>query len=202
MEKSQAMCFDACLPPSWWEFTIMHAVHLYNHTPSRRLNWKMPYEMLHNETPDVSHLRVLGCGAYVYLPEERRANKLAPRSELMTFIGIPTGVKGYQFMRSPNNVIFTATMALFDETLFPRCPDAKRRGLTPVGDDLADDNDPRDPNIPSEGEDSDGDDLPRINPRYPPSDSSSSYLSDDEDEEPQPTAEEIAAEKERRAASR
>jgi hypothetical protein len=58
---------------------------------------------------------------------------------MMTFIGIVEGTKGYIFMRSPNNVVFTAIQALFDETLFPKCPTMCRLRYTPVGlppDDL------------------------------------------------------------------
>jgi hypothetical protein len=51
----------------------------------------------------------------------------------MTFIGIVEGTKGYIFMRSPNNVVFTAIQALFDKTLFPKCPTMRRLGYTPVG---------------------------------------------------------------------
>ena len=50
----------------------------------------------------------------------------------MTFLGYPQGTKGYLFMRGPNNVLFTAVQALFDETLFPKCPDMCRPGYTPV----------------------------------------------------------------------
>ena len=88
MEKAQAMRLDACLPQSWWEFSVLHAVHLYNRTLVRRIDWKTPYEKLKHKVPDVSHLRVFGCGAYVFIPEEVCINKLAPRSELMTFIGL------------------------------------------------------------------------------------------------------------------
>jgi hypothetical protein len=58
---------------------------------------------------------------------------------MMTFIGIVEGAKGYIFMRSPNNIVFTAIQALFDETLFPKCPTMHCLGYTPVGlppDDL------------------------------------------------------------------
>jgi hypothetical protein len=68
-----------------------------------------------------------------------RSNNLSPRSEMMTFIGIIEGTKGYIFMRSPNNIVFTAIQALFDETLFPKCPNMRHLGYTPVGlppDDL------------------------------------------------------------------
>ena len=35
-------------------------------------------------------------------------------------------------MRGPNNVLFTAVQALFDETLFLKCPDTCHPGYTPV----------------------------------------------------------------------
>jgi len=28
MDKAQALCLDACIPQSWWEFAVLHAVHL------------------------------------------------------------------------------------------------------------------------------------------------------------------------------
>ena len=51
----------------------------------------------------------------------------------MTFIGLSEGTKGYIFMRSPNNIIFTAIQALFDEMLFLKCPNMHCPGYTPVG---------------------------------------------------------------------
>jgi hypothetical protein len=57
----------------------------------------------------------------------------------MTFIGLIEGTKGYIFMRSPNNIVFTAIKALFDETLFLKCPNMHHLSYTPVGlppDDL------------------------------------------------------------------
>ena len=51
----------------------------------------------------------------------------------MTFIGLIEGTKGYIFMRSPSNVIFTTIQALFDKTLFPKCPNMHHLGYAPVG---------------------------------------------------------------------
>ena len=59
-------------------------------------------------------------------------NKLNPKSELMTFLGYPQGSKGYLFIRGLNNVLFTATQALFNEILFLKCPDMCHPGYTPV----------------------------------------------------------------------
>ena len=61
------------------------------------------------------------CGAYVYLPADVRANKLAPKSELMCYIDHSEGMKAYKFMRLHNNTIFIGTTAIFDEELFPKC---------------------------------------------------------------------------------
>ncbi len=69
-DKSESMRHDACLPDSYWEFAVEHAVHVYNRTPMRRQNWSTPFELLNGEKPDVKHLRVFGCGAYVHIPEE------------------------------------------------------------------------------------------------------------------------------------
>jgi hypothetical protein len=141
VEKAQAIRLEACIPQNWWEFAVNYAVDIYNQTPLKRSSndYKMLFERLHHTKPDVAHLRVFGCGAYVFLPEDVRSNNLSPRSELMTFIGLVEGTKGYIFMRSPNNVVFTAIQALFDKTLFPKCPNMRRLGYTPVGlppDDL------------------------------------------------------------------
>ncbi len=94
----------------------------------RHLQWQTPFELLTGSKPDISHLRVFGCGAYVFIPPEVRKNKLSPKSELMIYLGVGAGGHNHKFMRMPNNVIFTAVQALFDEHMFPKCPyDQKRQ---------------------------------------------------------------------------
>ena len=63
-EKAETMRLEACLPQSWWEFT------LYNGTPVRCLNWQNPHQTLKGDKPYVNHLRVFGCGAYIFIPAE------------------------------------------------------------------------------------------------------------------------------------
>ena len=60
--------------------------------------------------------------AYMHLPEDVQANNMAPKSELMVYIGVaPGNESNILFMRSPNNVLFTSAHALFDKAHFPRC---------------------------------------------------------------------------------
>ena len=160
MEKAQALHFSACLPEPWWEFAILHTVHLYNRTPVQQLQWKTPYELIHNQPPDVSHFCVFGCTAHVFLPEDVRSNKLVPKSELMIFLGYQDSVKGFIFMCLPNNILFTGATALFDKSLFPKCPEGRLRGFIPVEGIPTDDPTNEEP-IPLEDGD---DDLNQINP--------------------------------------
>ena len=159
MEKSEALRHQACIPQSWWEFSIKHAVYLYNRSPVRRLDWQTPYSLLKSKPPRIDKLRVFGCGAYVFIPEEIRGNKQQPRAELMTYLGVaPGGMGNYLFMRSPRNVLFTAAQALFDEYLFPRCPKSDKsrhrpavldRRYTPPSEDSTQEDDDDEIDFPS-----------------------------------------------------
>ena len=75
MEKSKAMQHHACCLESWWQFSYSTGVHVYNRTPIRRLNWKTPIEGFLKKKPDVSYFRTFGCGAYVFIPIDKRKNK-------------------------------------------------------------------------------------------------------------------------------
>ena len=183
MDKAQALRLDACLPQSWWEFAVLHATYLYNRTPVRRLNWRTPYELIYGKVPNVGHLRVFGCGAYVHIPHEVRTNKLAPRSELMVFLGFQDGVKGYLFMRLPNNVLFRGVTAIFDEDMMPKCPTLVKRRFTPIGGKIPTKGN-KSPPIPREVEDDD--DPPRHQRSPSPSKRDSAENHDDDESAPSP----------------
>jgi len=135
MEKAQYLHFMMCLPQSWWEFCINYTVYIINQTPIAHLSWQTPMELLIKVKLDLSKLCVFGCGAYVFLPKEVRANKLTPKSELMTYIRYETDIKRWRFMQQ-SGAIFTGATATFDETLFPCCPGAKTLARIDLGETL------------------------------------------------------------------
>ena len=85
-----------------------------------------------------------------------RANTMAPKSELMTYIGVaPGNERNLLFMRS-TNAVFTAAHTIFDEHHFPRCPKNRREPLeNPLGGVIPKPPTSRPRNTP---EDIDGDD--------------------------------------------
>jgi hypothetical protein len=161
MDKAQSMRLDACLPQSWWEFAVLHTTHVYNRMPLRRTKWETPYTNLHGEAPDISHLRVFGCGAYVHIPKETRVNALSPKSELMVYLGHTEGIKACTFMRLSNNTVYTSTTALFDETLFPKCNKLSSKGTTHL-------NEPRAPKLSNADQDTTLGDLDDPLPPFEP----------------------------------
>ena len=60
-------------------------------------------------------------GAKLSTKDLAKVDQLDNQSGSMTFTGLSEGTKGYIFMRSPNNMVFTAVQALFDKMLFPKC---------------------------------------------------------------------------------
>jgi hypothetical protein len=121
MEKAQAIRLNACLPNLFWQDAAECALHLYNRQPMQRHGWKTPTEIFLGNKPDVSYFRVFGCKAYVFIPKDQRANKLAPKAEEMVFLGYEQGSKAYRFWCPTHRRIFISSTATFDEVTFPYC---------------------------------------------------------------------------------
>jgi hypothetical protein len=68
--------------------------------------------------PDVKHLRVWGCTAYVYIQKDKRKS-LQPHMEKCVFIGYPAGYKGWLFYNPTTKKTIISEWAEFDEHYFP-----------------------------------------------------------------------------------
>ena len=121
LNKSKAMQQHACLPPTFWQDAIEMSLHIYNQQPMRCLNWFSLIQLWNGTKPDVSYFRTFGCRAYVFIPRDKQANKLAPKSEDMTFIGYEPGTKGYCFWSKIRRMVVISSTATFDEFNLPNC---------------------------------------------------------------------------------
>ena len=66
------MRHHAGLTAGFWTYAVRTSVHVYNLTPIIRADYKTPKELWTGKVPDVSHLRVFGCSAYVHVLKEKR----------------------------------------------------------------------------------------------------------------------------------
>ena len=80
MVKAYAIHIEIKLSENLWPEIVWTASYLANRSPSKSLNWMIPYEKLHSARPDLTHLKVFGCYAYLFILKEYclRMEKLEP----------------------------------------------------------------------------------------------------------------------------
>ena len=73
--------------------------------------------MVCGKKPNVSHLRVFGCMAYVHIPDNER-RKLDKKAEKMRFVGYSFTSKGYRVFDETKGKIFIRKDVEFNEDDF------------------------------------------------------------------------------------
>ena len=86
VETGLTLLAHASVPFRFWSDAFSTAFFLINRTPTRVLNMKTPIEVLLNEQPDYTFLKVFGCACWPHLrPYNKR--KLEFRSKKCVFLG-------------------------------------------------------------------------------------------------------------------
>ena len=106
------------LSNSFWIYAVKAKLHTYNVTPIKRADYKTPTELWSGIKLNISHPRVFGCQAWVYILKKRR-HKLNPKSQEMIFVGYKLGSKRYLFWDAAHHCIEMSCDVKFKETLFP-----------------------------------------------------------------------------------
>ena len=127
-EHVVAMLEESRLPPSFLGQAVAAYVHIWNRCSTTSLTSKTPYELWHRKKPDVSHLRVWGCTAYVHIQKDKRIG-IGSHMEKCVFIGYPDGYKGWMFYNPTTKRTVISERAEFDERYFPGL---KHTPLTPA----------------------------------------------------------------------
>ena len=70
------------LPLVYWAKAINIVVYIMNMTPTVAIHNVTPEEKYTKKKPDLSHMKVFGCIAYVHVPDELRT-KLDPKTKKM-----------------------------------------------------------------------------------------------------------------------
>ena len=79
----------------FWAEAVFPVVYIMNKTPSIVVHDVTPEKRFPSTKPDLSHLKVFDCIAYVHVSDERRT-KLDPKAEKCVFIGYSLEQKGYK----------------------------------------------------------------------------------------------------------
>ena len=93
---AEAMQHHAGLSNGFWIYAVKAKFHMYNVTLIKQADYKTLKELWSSQKPNISHLRVFSCLAWVHILTKRR-HKLQLKSQAMIFVGYEPGSKGYQF---------------------------------------------------------------------------------------------------------
>lgn len=110
----------------------MAASYLINRTPSRLLQNKTTYEMLHGHPPTYDNLRVFGALCYARRISRGR-DKFDDSCTRCVFLGYPMGKKGWVVCDLETEHIFVSRDVAFHEDIFPFA----ETKTSPVGVDAA-----------------------------------------------------------------
>ncbi len=83
-EITCAMLNEKILPNYFWAEAVATAIYIMNQTPTMVVHGMTFEEKFIGKKPDVSHLKMFGCIAYVHVPDEKRS-KLNPKTKKMYF---------------------------------------------------------------------------------------------------------------------
>lgn len=112
IEQVLALLADSGLDAKYWAEAAVTVNYVSNRVTQRHRDGT-PYEAFHGSKPDVGHLRVFGCRAWVRVPGELR-RKLDARAVAGTFLGFGFGQKGWRVL--VDGRVVTSRDVRFDET--------------------------------------------------------------------------------------
>nr|KYP68715.1 hypothetical protein KK1_022356 [Cajanus cajan] len=118
LNVTRALLFHSNLPPSFWNFAIMHVVHLINCIPTPFLQNVSPFQKLYDKPCDISTLRVFGCLCYINTLQAHR-KKLDPRANPCIYLGFKPNTKGYLIFNLHTRNIEVSRNVVFYEDHFP-----------------------------------------------------------------------------------
>ncbi|GAU42475.1 hypothetical protein TSUD_100870 [Trifolium subterraneum] len=97
---SRALLFYANLPTCFWSHAVGHAIHIINRLPSPFLKQQSPYQVFHDNLPNISNLKVFGCLVFASTLQSNR-HKLNSRSRSHTPLNHTTSSQNQHI--TPNN---------------------------------------------------------------------------------------------------
>ena len=115
LDMVRSMMGKANMTKSFWGYALKTPVYIVNRVSSKSID-VTPYEMWINKKPNLSHMKVLGCPAYV--KQIIMSDKLEAKSNKCLFVGYPKETIGYRFYNSLEQKVFVSKHVVFLEKKF------------------------------------------------------------------------------------
>lgn len=113
MEAVRSQMHSMDVPLELWGEAVISTTYVINRSISS-LDTKTPFEIWYGRKPNVSHLRVFGCLAYVHTPDTRR-RKLDPKAVECIMVGYCEKSKAYRTWDPVTRKIMISRDIIFKE---------------------------------------------------------------------------------------
>jgi hypothetical protein len=114
---ARSMLKTTGMPGRFWGEAVMTVICLLNHSPTRNVNGKTPYQAWHCKKPTVHHLWVFSCVAYMKITQPHLTN-LDDRGLKMVFIRYEPGSKVYRLYNPTDGRVHVSHDVIFNENTF------------------------------------------------------------------------------------
>ena len=118
VETGLALLSHASLPTTFWPHAFATAVYLINRQPTPTLNLSSPFELIFNQSPNYSKLKIFGCLCYPWL-RPYTSHKLNARSKSCVFLGYSLSQSAYLCLDPTTSKIYVSHHVQFVESVFP-----------------------------------------------------------------------------------
>ncbi len=116
MDTTRCMLFQAGLGKTFWALAIKAATYTLNRIGTEANEGITPYERWFKQVPNLGHMRVFGCAAFVH--EELHKQKLDPRAWRGVFVGYDRHDGTYHIWNKNTKRVLVSRSVMFDETKF------------------------------------------------------------------------------------
>ena len=113
-EVARALMTEKNMPHFYWTEAVNTAVYIMNRTPTAAVHNVMPKEKYIGTKPNLSHVKVFGCIAYVHVPDEMYT-KLDPKAKKCVFIHYSLEQKGYKCYNPTTSDVRVSKDVVFDD---------------------------------------------------------------------------------------
>jgi hypothetical protein len=126
---SHSFLIQSGLPYVYWPLAFHHAVLIGNCMPRRQLNYDSSYRLAFRTVPDLTRVRIFGCAAFAWVPEDHR-KKLDDRAVETVYVG------HRDLLHSPHQFLLlnreTGTVRSYAKPVFCEKLDEQSRRLAKV----------------------------------------------------------------------
>jgi hypothetical protein len=115
MGKAHAMRSTSGIPVNHWDKFVLTACYLFNQTPVTSQDGHTPFECWTEKKPDLSHLREIGCRAFVSV-QNRHNPKVYSHSMECVLISYSLDSKSYRCYHHESHKVFVSYNISFIES--------------------------------------------------------------------------------------